>query len=257
MGIPEALIKIDGKCIEKLIDVVSKGIGTMYRPRRMRNEADAKAYEIKVVGKAQAEADAEKRLIEIETEDRICRRIAAKEIRRQENIDSIVELAANNLEGESVSDKPVDEDWATRFFEIAQDISRDEMKVLWARVLAKEVQRPSSFSLRTLETLRNISADEAMTFEKVANFVLIENEFFIFSDHKTLEKLGVRYVDLAQLAECGILQSTVFANKRYSTQLDQDVSASFIYGEYVLIMSLPKNTNSIDIPIYLLFKFHK
>ena len=41
----ESIVKIslDGKPLEKLIDVVSKGIGTLYRPRQIRKEADARA----------------------------------------------------------------------------------------------------------------------------------------------------------------------------------------------------------------------
>lgn len=254
MDIPGALVKIDGKSIEKLIDVVSKGIGTLYRPRQIRKEADAQAYAIKVVGKAQAEADAEKRLIEIETEDRICRRIAAKEIRRQANIDSIVELAANNLEGETVSDKPVDEDWATRFFEIAQDISREDMKMIWARILAKEVEKPSTFSLRTLEVLRNISTEEAKTFEKVASLVLCQSELFIYNNPEELEKLGIRYVDLALLTECGLLQSGDLVTKNYRPQPDTKVSSGIIYGKFVILLTLPMSSPIVDIPVVLLTK---
>lgn len=254
MDIPEALVKIDGKPIEKLIEVVSKGIGTLYRPRQIRKEADAQAYAIKVVGHAQAEADAEKRLIEIETEDRICRRIAAKEIRRQENIDSIVELAANNLEGETVSDKPVDEDWAARFFEIAQDISREDMKMIWARILAKEVEEPSSFSLRTLEVLRNISSEEARIFEKVANYVFCQGECFVYNDSNELDKLGIHYVDLALLTECGLLQAGDFVSKHYKSQSDTTVSSGIIYGKYVMLMTLPMNSPTVDIPVILLTK---
>lgn len=254
MDIPEALVKIDGKPIEKLIDVVSKGIGTLYRPRQIRKEADAQAYAIKVVGKAQAEADAEKRLIEIETEDRICRRIAAKEIRRQENIDSIVELAANNLEGETVSEKPVDEDWATRFFEIAQDISREDMKMIWARILAKEVEKPSTFSLRTLEVLRNISTEEAKTFEKVASLVLCQSELFIYNNPDELEKLGIRYVDLALLTECGLMQSGDLVSKNYRPLPDKKVTSGIIYGKFVILLTLPMSSPIVDIPVVLLTK---
>ncbi len=60
----DSLIKIDGKPFEKLIEVVSNGIGTLYRPRAIRKEADAKAYEIKVVEKAKAEAIVEGRTID-------------------------------------------------------------------------------------------------------------------------------------------------------------------------------------------------
>ena len=33
-------INIDGKPLEKLIEVVSNGIGTLYRPRKIRKEAE-------------------------------------------------------------------------------------------------------------------------------------------------------------------------------------------------------------------------
>ena len=154
-------LSIDGKPLEKLIQVVSDGIGTLYRPRRIRKEADAQAYATKVLENAKAEAGAESALIEAETAQRIGQRIVAKEIKRQENIDTIVEMAADNLNQEAVSDQPVDVDWATRFFDIVQDVTKEDMQLLWARILAKEIETPSSFSLRTLEVLRNITSKES------------------------------------------------------------------------------------------------
>ena len=47
-------VNIDGKPLEKLIEVVSNGIGTLYRPRKIRKEADAQAYAIKVLENAKA-----------------------------------------------------------------------------------------------------------------------------------------------------------------------------------------------------------
>ena len=127
-------LNIDGKPLEKLIQVVSDGIGTLYRPRKIRKEADAQAYAIKVLENAKAEAGAESALIEAETAQRIGQRIVAKEIRRQENIDTVVEMAAKNLQGKEVSEKPVEPDWASRFFEIVKDVSKEEMRVLWAKI---------------------------------------------------------------------------------------------------------------------------
>jgi uncharacterized membrane protein YqiK len=48
------IVKIEGKPIEKLIETISNGIGTLYRPRAIRKEAEAKAYETKAVGEAEA-----------------------------------------------------------------------------------------------------------------------------------------------------------------------------------------------------------
>lgn len=50
------LIRLEGKPFEKLIDVISKGIGTIYKPRSIRKEADAKAYEIGIIKNAKAKA---------------------------------------------------------------------------------------------------------------------------------------------------------------------------------------------------------
>ncbi|UUW11213.1 hypothetical protein NLG42_10480 [Flavobacterium plurextorum] len=41
-----------GKPIEKLIDVISEGIGVLYKPRAIRKEADAEAYKIIAIKKA-------------------------------------------------------------------------------------------------------------------------------------------------------------------------------------------------------------
>ena len=44
------------------------------------------------------------------------------------------------------------------------------MRVLWGKILAGEVRKPNSFSLRTLETLRNMSTDDAKLFSKLCGF---------------------------------------------------------------------------------------
>ncbi len=153
-----------GQPIEKLIDVVSKGIGIAYKPRAIRKEADAEAYKVEVL--AQAEA----RKIQIEGDakiDLVLRardRLANQEINRQTNLEEIAEKSIKYL-GTSVSEKSVDEDWRTRFFNKAQDITGDEMQEIWAKILASEVSEPGLISLRTLEIVSNISKSEAEKFE--------------------------------------------------------------------------------------------
>ena len=50
------LINVDGKPLEKLLDVISKGVGVLYKPKEIRRNADAKAYEVKVIAKAETNA---------------------------------------------------------------------------------------------------------------------------------------------------------------------------------------------------------
>lgn len=247
----DSLVKIDGKPFEKLIEVVSNGIGTLYRPRAMRKEANAKAYEIKVIEKAKAEALAESKLVEVENLDRINERLLAKEIKRQNNIDDVVEIAANHLKGvPTVTEEIVNEDWTARFFDIAQDVSDDEMKKLWGQILAGEVKAPQSYSLRTLELLRNLTKYEANTFVKVAQLAMLQNgDNFLFAGAADdLSKYDVTFDDIAILGEVGIvqpgslIQRTLTANKIRGTEI-------IAYGEIAILLSINANSG-VRLPIY-------
>ena len=168
-----SLININGAPLEKLIDVMSKGFGVLYSPREIRKNADAKAYEIKVLEKAKLAADLKRTDKTSELEQKISARITHQEAKRQQNIDNISYVAAKQLEHEeTVSEEQVDEDWISRFFNISQDVSNEEMQTLWGRILAGEVKQPNSFSLRTLEILKNITHSEAEIFNRLAKMRL-------------------------------------------------------------------------------------
>ena len=245
-----ALIKIDGKPFEKLIEVVSNGIGTLYRPRAIRQEADAKAYEIKVIEKAKNEAIAEGKLIEAENLSRINDRLVAKEVKRQNNIDDVVEIAANDLkETEQVSDMPVDQDWSARFFDIVQDVSDEKMKILWGKILAGEIRTPKSYSMRTMELLRNLSKEEADIFVKVSQFVLRQDEYFIYDNTDEMRKFGIRYQDIAKLTEIGLIQAGTFVHKTYKAFPDRDNRIGFKYANYVIIITIKSNAKEVSLPI--------
>lgn len=246
----DTLIKISGKPLTKLIEVVSAGIGTLYRPRAIRKEADAKAYEIKVIEKAKSEALAEGKLIEADNLDRINERLIAKELKRQNNIDDVVEVATIQLKDNTqVSDDIVDEDWSTRFFNIVQDVSDDEMKDFWGRILAGEIEQPKSYSIRTLELLRNISKEEANLFVKVSQFVLKQGDYFIYEGKDgNLSKFGISYDDIARLTEIGLLQAGTFVQKQYKTN-PKDREYAIIYSKLVILLKVKANLAMITIPI--------
>ena len=61
-------------------------------------------------------------------------------------------------------------DWFLRFFECASNISNEDMQILWARILSGETYNRGSFSLRTLELLRNMSYDEALDLQRYSKF---------------------------------------------------------------------------------------
>jgi hypothetical protein len=185
---------------DKLVDTL-KGAGIrLGKPWFDRIDARNEAYRIKLVGEAENEVEAHKILaiakakaLAEKAEDdtksnpklflealsldkdsieyRALGTTLAVATRRQENLENITALAASQLvEGEETSEEPVDPDWMARFLNYAQDISNEQMQVLWAKILAGEVKRPSSYSLQTLEILRIIDKKAADIFEEICSF---------------------------------------------------------------------------------------
>lgn len=192
-----------GKPIDKLIDTVSKAVGTLYRPRAIRNEADAEAYKIEVVANAKAKASIIKSETENEIAERARQRLYHKEMQRQDNLDNIVENSTKHLD-ENVSDEPVDEDWRTKFFNKAQDITSDELQQLWGKILANEINKPGTISVRSLEILSNLSKTEAEILKKISSLTSARGRIYKINGNN-LEQFGIKYSDLLILRSAGLM----------------------------------------------------
>ncbi|HEY4617587.1 MAG TPA: DUF2806 domain-containing protein [Flavobacterium sp.] len=253
------LIKVDGKPIEKLIDVVSKGIGTIYKPRAIRKEAESKAYEIEIIERAKTMAISEGKEIDAETLARIEERFIYKEIKHQNNIDNVTKIAAEQLSQETeVSDESVDEDWTTRFFNIAENISDEEMQLLWGRILAGEIKQPKSFSLRTLELLKNLSKEEAEVFTKFSNLKIKTAGTSLIFNHDNGDFLenefGIKFTDRLLLAELGLISSE--NNLEYSFfATEENERINYIgYGSKGIFLHRPKNTPKQSVQVLVFTK---
>lgn len=209
------------KPLEKLIETISKGTGVLYRDtigveltvKRIKaiGKAEAEVEKFSIIKKAEANRDAY--LIErgMSLNDRAKLRVDAKENRRQENLEKTISIAKENLP-EKVSDDPVDMDWAVRFFDIAQDINNDEMRFIWGKILAGEVKKPGSFSIRTLEVLKNLDKEDAKVFTEITSFVSGDTEDDDLSeiikcgnDTKILDKCGLSYNKIISLRDANLI----------------------------------------------------
>ena len=101
-------------------------------------------------------------------------------------------------------DRTVDDDWITRWRETAGQVSSEKLQTLWGQVLAGEIKSPGSFSLRTLEFLKNLSQEEARRIEKLAPFV-IDNSFVFNGDQELLKSEGISFGFLVELQDLGII----------------------------------------------------
>ena len=104
------------------------------------------------------------------------------------------------------------------------------MQKLWGKVLAGEIKQPGSFSLRTMDTLKNISRDEAELFINVIQFAIKYNQtYFIMSEnqiHSKIEFDEVSFKQLLDLQEIGLISAqtaTLTPNNHW------EVGTLFIY----------------------------
>jgi len=196
------IVKIDGKPLEKLIETVSAGIGTLYKPRAIRKEAEAKAYEVEVLANAKAKATIIKSESDSEIAERARQRLYYQEMNRQINIDVIVDKAVGYL-NETVAEQAVDENWRTRFFNKVQDISLEELQEVWAKILANEINKPGSVHLRTLDILSNMSAKDAKLFAKLCALSTVNGH--ILKLESDLKSFGLSFENIMTLMDAGLL----------------------------------------------------
>lgn len=256
------LINMKGasKAFIALIDAVSRGIGTLYEPTHIKRVAKADAEAMLI----HAEAEKKKNEILAATErqtsnpvsheelNAIVSRIVGKEIRRQENIDAIFQFALDDLnKAKTIPSAKADSDWLTRFFNIVQNISDDELRRAWGKILSQEIQTPGSYSLRTLTTISNLSKKEAELFTKIGNYIFDSNSSrFLVRLHTDILGKKVSYEDISLLMECGLIKETHELNISYPSNESLIKEYAFVYQDLAVIIEIEKGTHDVNIPIY-------
>ncbi|EGT5081721.1 TPA: DUF2806 domain-containing protein [Clostridioides difficile] len=233
--------------IIKLIDTLSIGIGTLYEPTKIKRTADATAYEMKTL-KESTDFDSNITIkrdgVEITIDksglqENAIISLVKKEVKRQINKERIISRTVEFIDKkETVSKESVDNDWITRFFNISQDVSDEKMQILWAKILADEVDRPKSYSLRTLETLKNISKEEAELFTRVVKLTF-NNPItkFIPNYSDILLKKGITLSELMLLNELNLITSDFSITKGLTVSIEKDLERALTIGNKKLVCS--------------------
>jgi hypothetical protein len=254
---PDINLSLKVPAIEKLIDYGASGVGAIAGPmlapwkasregkaRVISAETDAGVCEIEarsganalnIIAGAQSEArayllptDGDVRgTLEITRED-ITQSIEFQGRKRLANGRSVLEDAAEELGDKDVADHEPDPDWTARFFDCVQDVSSADMQRIWAKILAGEVESPGRTSLRTLETLRNMTKKEAETFRNICDFV-IWNDFVFY--HDPVKKMSaLNYSNLLHLQDCGLINVGPNLVKRFTWGTTEEILLTYHSG---------------------------
>ena len=162
-----ALVDINTEGLAKLAQTIGNWLGLEARAIERNAEAEAYAHLRNV------DAENAANLARLQGEEQVAKYILAREKRKLNNVQSVISETQNHFaEGETVSDELVNADWLNRFFSIVEEVSDEYMQKLWAQILAGEVKRPKSYSLRTLELLKNLSPKEAEYINTASGYLI-------------------------------------------------------------------------------------
>ena len=227
-----ALVEINTDGLAKFAETISYALGGTARGERKMAEAKAYAAELEAKTKNKVA------LIEAQGQDALANYVAVKEARKMRNTVAVIEKAqAHFTEGEKVSDEPVDEGWKNRFFGIVEEISDEELREIWGRVLAGEIKKPRSYSLRTMEILRNLTKEEASVVVKAASFNINNECVYKNCPLSLTEKLLLQEIGLMLDDGLGI---------EYQWDVEGKGKLSIVLDENYLFILHNDNENPID-----------
>lgn len=134
------------------------------------------------------------------------KRYSSREVK---NIEKVISYANADCTDDNDSEADsFDEDWFARFISITKDIHSDNLQIIWGKILAKEIDKNGSISLRTLDVLKNISSEEAGIFQNLLPFVIsIGDDVSVLPADKELQKkyeINDGYYIL--MDSCGLMQ---------------------------------------------------
>ncbi|MCD9029578.1 DUF2806 domain-containing protein [Luteimonas sp. BDR2-5] len=260
--------------LTRLIEIISQGVGAVARPYLIKKNASAKAEAVKTISNALGEVagkhnlpviykedgieiwqkpeDSTLRLESLPVAERIETRLDFQERKRQHNVESIAAAAAAELmDEEAVPDQAPDEDWVSRFFSSAQDVSSEQMQELWGRILAGEIKNPGSFSLRTLDFVRNLTKHDAALIEKLSNLAFVHGTTAmipVFEDEWLQKERGIYPMHHFIMGELGALYPSDLTFRQFHEQ--EANKAVLTSGQFILMLEKEPPISEVALQIW-------
>lgn len=155
-------------------------------------------------------------------------------LREQENIERVVTEAIESVSG-TVNDNPLEPDWFFDWLDGCKNITDEQLRTVWARLLAGELSEPGSFSRRTLGLTRMLSNYEATLFMKLRECLVcmkVDNTdqyYFVRTNafKNSIWRYDLNMDDLLRLEQAGLL----ICNNDYMR--DFITPYSFVYSNII------------------------
>lgn len=171
---------------------------------------------------------------------RLARRQVHQDIRRELRVSRAILIAETELALGSGNPPSqwVDDQWLSRWSGYAASFGSEMMLNLWGKILAREIQSPGSFDLRSLDFLHSLSAREASDFARLMTFVVADIVFR--GCDGLLAEAGVNHEFLLEMQHLGLLfgvEATNFSVTLTSLRTDRFEAALPASGQMLVIRS--------------------
>ncbi|MYA56881.1 DUF2806 domain-containing protein [Candidatus Poribacteria bacterium] len=180
-------------------------------------------------------------------------RFAEKILREQFNLEKILSMTVGHLKKteydssitenvEGDSEKTIQDDWLNDFENEACQKSSEEMQERFARILAGEIKRPGTFSIRAIKLLGQIDSETAsifrtfcsgcISFDAPAGSGFIYQSIFPSFDvgrtNRFLENYGISIPNLERLQEYSLLPANPGVNINYMGGVTLNIAEVFV-----------------------------
>ncbi len=108
-----------------------------------------------------------------ETADAMCVMVA-NEFGKSENLSSCLSFA-RDVVGDDFDASGIDHGWFLKWSGHASEQCDDEMRVIWGKLLAGELEQPGTYTKRAMSILSDMSRDEALIFSKLCSVSIFVN----------------------------------------------------------------------------------
>lgn len=139
-------------------------------------EGIARPWQTRRVGKANLEVMVEEekaRIALTEEEHASVLRMLAKGRREQENAYAVLQKAIPHIDAQAANPSGVSDDWLTNLASKCRITTDEDMREMFARILAGELNEPGRFSRKAVNVVDDMGRDNLQAFCEICRFVWV------------------------------------------------------------------------------------
>ncbi|ALB56169.1 Membrane-fusion protein [Cronobacter universalis NCTC 9529] len=166
----------------------------------------------------------------------------ANELQKEMNIANSLIIAEEILSTDQTepTTEQIEDDWLYRWRDSASTSSSEKLQELWGRILAGEMKSPGSYSLRTIDFIKNLTQKEATQIQKLFSFVffgnIIKNKEIGEDFNNEYLKEQLRFGFLSEMQALGVISGveSFGLTSTFKSLKEEEFYHFYIYNDKVM-----------------------